>query len=186
MYPVSSFIAERVGSHRPHPVPSRSPTTLDPAPFFWRGPAEGGWPHRRWWLQIITLRTRTMKTYSSVPAPAGTQKAHRNPPTPRGVVPFLFAFLEEASVYLLCCLLLTKVKGSRFLTKRLLCRRVSAMESTRGLDENKGIIGHFGPFSPKIANLRALSREFSADPFAWELQDLYCQTRPEGCSPPTC
>jgi hypothetical protein len=54
-HPFRSFIAERVGNHRPHPVPSISPTTLDPAPFFWRGPAEGGWPPRRWQLVRLFL-----------------------------------------------------------------------------------------------------------------------------------
>jgi hypothetical protein len=24
------------------------PANFHPAPFFWRGPAEGSWPHRRW------------------------------------------------------------------------------------------------------------------------------------------
>ena len=37
------------------------PANFYPAPFFWRGPAEGSWPHRRWWLQIISFTRRTME-----------------------------------------------------------------------------------------------------------------------------
>jgi hypothetical protein len=36
------------------------PANFYPAPFFWRGPAEGSWPHRRW-LQIISLDRSTIK-----------------------------------------------------------------------------------------------------------------------------
>jgi hypothetical protein len=42
------LIAEKVGNLRPNPAASRLPPHVDSAPFSWRGPAEGSWPHRRW------------------------------------------------------------------------------------------------------------------------------------------
>jgi hypothetical protein len=41
------FIAERVGDLSPHPATAKFCHQANPAPSFWRGPAEGCWPHRR-------------------------------------------------------------------------------------------------------------------------------------------
>jgi hypothetical protein len=48
--PSRSFIARRVGKHEPQPIRRRCPANFNPAPFFWRGPAAGDWPHRGWCL----------------------------------------------------------------------------------------------------------------------------------------
>jgi hypothetical protein len=60
--PILRAVSSREGWESTNLSPSGagSPANFYPAPFFWRGPAEGSWPHRRW-LQIISFIQRTME-----------------------------------------------------------------------------------------------------------------------------
>jgi len=50
-----------------HPSDMRTPTLSIPAPFSWHGPAEGGWPHRRWWTPVYSFIYSFHKMKAPIP-----------------------------------------------------------------------------------------------------------------------
>jgi hypothetical protein len=84
------------------PQPGRilTPTALHPAPSFWRGPAEGSWPHRRC-LQRITSYARTMEIAAQSRPWPGSRKPPKRGYPPWG--PFIFCSLSariQSRIYL--------------------------------------------------------------------------------------
>jgi len=50
MVPFAQLHRAKGGKARTSTHPRRCPANFNPAPFFWRGPAAGDWPHRGWCL----------------------------------------------------------------------------------------------------------------------------------------